>query len=455
MIRRILAAFAAATIALLWAMPAGAHTGSQSYLYLDVGSTELAGRVEFPVVDAETLLDGVDLQLGGEELDAALEANAEVLQAYAAEHLSFGEGWAVAFDGIESLSEDPDEPELNYVVLPFTVDESFDDGVPRDFEVSFDPFFDTIDDRDALVIVANDWAAGVFNNEGEVLTANDETGSDVLVRFTPDERTRIVELDEGSWWKTVSASIGLGVDHIRTGPDHILFVLVLLLPSVLVFGAGWQPAPTFGSALWRVLEVVSMFTVAHTITFSLAGLGILPLPPSKLVESVIAISIALAALHNLRPVVRNREWMLAFGFGLFHGMGFASLVEDLQVARSTQLLSLLGRNIGIEIGQVLVVLAIFPALYFLRRTSLYDTVFTIGSIVLAVVSVGWMIERVFELDLGISGVVDPILEVPRILIPLALVTVFAWWWSRREEAAGKLKPVGPERRHTDAIPTPA
>jgi len=147
----------------------------------------------------------------------------------------------------------------------------------------------------------------------------------------------------------------LGVDHIRTGPDHILFVPVLLLPAVLVFNTIWRPAENFGASLWRITRVVSMFTVAHTITFSLAGLDILPLPPSKFVEAIIAISIAAAAIHNLRPIAQNKEWLIAFAFGLFHGMGFAGLVDGLEVSQSTKLLSLLGRNLGIEIGQTVVV----------------------------------------------------------------------------------------------------
>jgi len=147
----------------------------------------------------------------------------------------------------------------------------------------------------------------------------------------------------------------LGVDHIRTGPDHILFVPVLLLPAVLVFNTIWRPAENFGASLWRITRIVSMFTVAHTITFSLAGLDILPLPPSKFVEAIIAISIAAAAIHNLRPIAQNKEWLIAFAFGLFHGMGFAGLVDGLEVSQSTKLLSLLGRNLGIEIGQTVVV----------------------------------------------------------------------------------------------------
>lgn len=403
---------------------ASAHTGDQSYLYLDVGEEGLGGRVELPVADIERYL-GFDLVTGGDELEAGLAAAETTLQQYAAEHVAIGADgatWNITFDGIEALSENPNEPERNYVLLPFVVEHDFAGSVPREFEVTFDPFFDENPDRDALLLIGNDWQSGVFDNAEEVLVA-----------FSPGDRDQTVSLDDGAWYKNVVASSKLGIDHIKTGPDHILFVLVLLLPSVLTFSsAGWQPTASFGAALWRILKIATMFTLAHTITFTLAGLDILPLPPSKFVESVIAISIALAALHNLRPLVANKEWAIAFGFGLFHGMGFASLVETLEVSRTTQVLSLLGRNIGIEIGQVAVILLTFPALFMLSRTRLYSKVFFFGSILLALVSVGWMIERVFETTLGVSDLVDPVLEFPRALLPVAMVTAFAALWWRKE-----------------------
>ncbi len=245
----------------------------------------------------------------------------------------------------------------------------------------------------------------------------------------------------------------LGVNHIRTGPDHILFVLVLLLPSVLVFrGLERMPAESFGSALWRVLKIVTMFTIAHTITFSLAGLDLLPLPPSKFVEAVIAVSIAVAALHNLRPVFHDREWTIAFAFGLFHGMGFASLVGNLDTDRSTQILSLLGRNIGIELGQAFVVVATFPALFLLRRTKAYTGIVTVLSLLFAVVAIGWMIERLFEVELGVSDLVDPVVELPNALVYLAIITALAAAYHRFEDRAGRLVPLAGSEPEADAAP---
>ena len=331
---------------------------------------------------------------------------------------------------VEPLADDPLEPNRNYIFVDFVVDVDFE-TVPRVLDVTFDPFFDDIDNRDGLLLIGNDVQAGVVDNAEEV-----------FVRFTPDSRTQTVSLDDTSWTKNLTASIKLGVDHIKTGPDHILFIFVLLLPSVLVFGAmRWQPAASFTSALWRILKIASMFTLAHTITFTLAGLDLLPLPPSKVIEAVIALSIAAAAVHNLTPVLINKEWAIAFGFGLFHGMGFASLVGGLETSRSVQLISLLGRNIGIEIGQAIVILVAFPALFLLRRTKVYMPLFKVASVGLVIVSLGWMYERVFEHDLGINDAIAPWLDVQKAAIPLVLITALAFAYQWFEGTKGRLLPV--------------
>ncbi|MEM7276209.1 MAG: HupE/UreJ family protein, partial [Actinomycetota bacterium] len=278
-----------------------------------------------------------------------------------------------------------------------------------------------------------------------------DNGFDDLATFSDGNRVQTIDLGETSVLKNLWSSIKLGVDHIKTGPDHILFVLVLLLPSVLVFRNGWKPTDTFMTSLWRVLKVVTMFTIAHSITFTLAGLEIVPLPSPRIVESIIAISIAAAALHNIRPIVPNQEWWLAFVFGLFHGLGFASLISGLEVSRSTQLISLLGRNIGIEIGQVIVVLLLFPGLFLLRRTVQYRPFFVVVSVVLAVLAVAWMIERAFEVDLSTDAIVDPVFDFPRILWWVAGFTLIAFAIQRYEASNDRLLPTaGPGPATDDA-----
>lgn len=401
----------------LFALPASAHSGDQSYLYLDITESELSGRLEMPFADLREVLD-FELDGSPEEVTAELESRADDLEAYAAEHVRVGADgtwWPLTFDGVSELEADESpDPSWGYVLVSFT-SEPPAEMIPRTLDVQLDPFFDEVDGRDALLLIGNDWNAGVVEN-----------GEEVLLRFTSDERVRTVDLGDTSWTKNFSASFALGVDHIRTGPDHILFVLVLLLPSVLIWRDGqWGPTKGFGSSLWRVLKVVTMFTVAHTITFTLAGLDILPLPSPRFTESVIALSIAAAALHNLRPVFRNREWLLAFVFGLFHGMGFASLVVGLDVSRSTQLISLLGRNLGIEVGQVIVVVLIFPGLFLLRETQWYRPFFIVSSLALTTVSLAWVVARLFDVRDVASPFIENLVAFPRVLGLILLFTIGA------------------------------
>lgn len=142
-------------------------------------------------------------------------------------------------------------------------------------------------------------------------------------------------------------------------------------------------------------------------------------------------------------------------FGLFHGMGFASLLSELDASRSTQLASLIGRNLGIEIGQAVVVLLVFPALFLLRRTIPYQPLMKIASSILAVVAMAWAVERVFELDFGTNELADRIVKFPRSLIVVVVVTLAAAAYRRFEERRGRLLPIAddPATEPPDGPPT--
>ncbi|MEM7325237.1 MAG: HupE/UreJ family protein [Actinomycetota bacterium] len=421
------------------ASAASAHRGEQSYLYLDVTETELGGSVHLPYTDIREVL-GLSLEGTDEEIQAELAANRDELINYIKTHTSIGADgveWALEFSDEDPGLLDEGEGAPGYALFPYVADLPVSE-VPRELDVTFDPFLSELDGRDSIVLVGNDWQRGVFDQEANELRV-----------FTPGDASATIDLGNPSQWLNFTGSIGLGVDHIQDGPDHVFFVLVLLIPSVLVFAGTWKPAPSFISSLWRILKIVTMFTLAHSITFTLAGLDFIPLPSAKIVETVIAVSIAAAAIHNLRPVFLNREWLLAFGFGLFHGLGFASLVEELDTDRGTQLISLLGRNIGIEIGQAVVVLVAFPALFLLRRTRYYNPLMIVGSIGLAIIAIIWAIERIFEVEFGTTDFILLFTKWPRSFIAMIFVTVAAWLIHRTEDRAGRLLPVGPHMNEID------
>ena len=188
--------------------------------------------------------------------------------------------------------------------------------------------------------------------------------------FSVDEPVQQFTLGESSRVEQFVDYLEEGVLHIWAGFDHILFLLSLLLPAVLVpsaiSGEAWAAAPGFRTALWGVLKVVTAFTVAHSITLSLATLGVVSLP-SRLVESAIAASVVLAAINNIRPVVRGGRWIIAFCFGLIHGFGFASVLSDLGLPEGSLLLALVAFNLGVELGQLAIVAVFLPLAYLVAR----------------------------------------------------------------------------------------
>ena len=191
-----------------------------------------------------------------------------------------------------------------------------------------------------------------------------------------------------------------GVWHIWIGFDHILFLLSLLLPAVLVLhDRQWYSSDSFKRSAIDVLKIVTAFTISHSITLTIAALGIAQLP-SRWVETGIAASVIVAALNNLFPFFQGQRWVVAFVFGLIHGFGFASVLADLGLPQSALAIALIGFNVGVELGQLAIVLAFLPIAYFLRQTWLYRRLlFNGGSTVIVAIASIWLVERAFDVSL--------------------------------------------------------
>ena len=194
-----------------------------------------------------------------------------------------------------------------------------------------------------------------------------------------------------------------GVRHIWLGFDHILFLLTLLLPAVLRRRLGcWVAVATFRAAAVDVIKIVTAFTLAHSVSLSLAVIGVISLP-TRLVESAIAATVVIVALNNVLPIITRRIWLAAFGFGLIHGLGFANALADLGLPDGALVRSLLGFNLGVEIGQLVVVMAFLPLSYWLRSGHLYRQVVMVpGSVAIAVLAAVWFVERAFNLTIAFS-----------------------------------------------------
>ena len=187
-----------------------------------------------------------------------------------------------------------------------------------------------------------------------------------------------------------------GIGHILSGPDHLLFLIALLLPAVLVRErGGWRAAQGLRAPLVQVAWLATAFTVAHSITLGLASFGVVRISTS-VIEPLIALTVLLAALNNLWPVVHRRLALVAFCFGLVHGFGFAEVLAPLGLPPRQLALALLSFNGGVEVGQLIIVLTSFGALALLRRWAGYSRwVLGAGSAAVALVATGWIVERAF------------------------------------------------------------
>ncbi|MGE0868865.1 MAG: HupE/UreJ family protein [Kofleriaceae bacterium] len=197
---------------------------------------------------------------------------------------------------------------------------------------------------------------------------------------------------------SLASWVGLGIHHIYGGTDHICFVLALLLVVVLSREDGRWRVRTPLAALRSTAMIVTSFTIAHSITLIAAALGWVSLP-SRLVESAIALSIVYTAVENMvRPDVRWR-FALAFGFGLVHGLGFASVLAD-HLPPTHVIAPLLGFNVGVELGQLSIVAIALPVCWLVARRLGADryrrVALAVAGAPLILLGIKWLIERVFE-----------------------------------------------------------
>jgi len=374
--RGLVVGLALAVAQALLAGSACAHKPSDSYLTLDVGDGTVSGRWDIALRDLDHAL-GLDADGDGLITWGELRSRHGEIAAYAAARLT------VTADGapctIEVGTQQVDtHTDGAYTVLPLRV------ACPRhpsSLGLAYTLFADLDPQHRGLL----------------QLTAQGSTRAAILGPQAPQQR---FELGQGGGWAQFMAYLHDGVWHIWIGFDHILFLLALLLPAVGVWTAHrWQPVAGFAPAFWDVLRIVTSFTVAHSITLSLATLGFVSLP-SRLVESAIAASVVLAALNNVWPMFPGRRWLVAFGFGLVHGFGFASVLADLGLPQSTLALALVGFNVGVEGGQLVIVLAFLPLAYAVRRSWFYRRgVMVGGSLAIAALAAVWLAERVFDLKL--------------------------------------------------------
>jgi hypothetical protein len=215
--------------------------------------------------------------------------------------------------------------------------------------------------------------------------------------LSPDRPEFTLTKASGSSLKVLERYLLEGVWHIWIGIDHVLFLLSLLILACLEPNRKsviqWPAVQNVKTAVLDILAVVTAFTLAHSITLGLTIFKWLE-PSADLIEPAIALSVVAAALNNLLGWAALRRWQLAFAFGLVHGFGFANVLVDLGLPSDQLAIALGGFNLGVELGQIAIVLLFLPLAWWLRNTLFYRWVVVVGgSLTIAVLGIIWTLQR--------------------------------------------------------------
>jgi hydrogenase/urease accessory protein HupE len=227
------------------------------------------------------------------------------------------------------------------------------------------------------LVIHDDWPEVLGAHFQTVLSVRVPQRPSVELAFLEDRRSATLDLAasvETGW----TGFVAMGVEHILGGIDHLLFLLALL---------------ALARGFWPTVKIVTAFTVAHSITLSLAALGLVDVP-ARIVEPLIAASIVWVAVENLvAPKGVGRRWLVAALFGLVHGLGFASALAELDLARQALLRALVGFNVGVELGQLAFVIVVMPPLAWASRPGRLPRLPQILSVLVALAGAVWLVQR--------------------------------------------------------------
>lgn len=341
-----------------WAL---AHPPGLSSLEIDLGGRQLVAKITFALQDIEAFAP-MDSDLDAEVTDAEREAAKPAIAVLLADQLKMQADGRL-LEAMAGRSVVFDEQNNAQVLLHYPLA------------------------GERQLRLQSDFLQSLPAGHQQYLTVRDESGRIVAEKML-DNRDDGFQLDltdamdgEQARSSTFADFFALGIEHIVTGYDHLLFLLALLAVT-----------QRFGAAL----KIITSFTLAHSITLACAGLGIVALP-SNVVEPLIAATIVYVGMENivLGGQPKGRHW-LTFGFGLIHGFGFAGVLQEMGIssANGGVLLPLLSFNLGIECGQIAITALVLPCIWWLNRQARLAESFMRGcSVSVCLMGGFWLLER--------------------------------------------------------------
>ena len=408
---RRLAAALLAILACLAPGPAAAHITPNSEVQLDFGPSEARADIIVPLGDYAAA--------SGNPI-AKTPANYQKAQDWLKHHVSIrspdGRRWTIDYQLTEfaQIAGPPDLHAIATLIPP-------ENAPVRKFTIDWTAVVDTNPSHFVLFVAKRD-LYGRYGDQREIIGA-----------VRSDRMLLNVDRGHAKPMTGFANAVRLGGEHIAEGHDHLLFLLALFLPMPLVLAANrkrWGGPRRPKDAIWGMTKIITSFTVGHSLTLIAAPLLGVHLPAQP-VEIGIALSILISAIHAWRPLFPGREPLVAVFFGLIHGLAFATIVGDLGLGVSREILSILGFNIGIEIVQLIVVLAFLPALMLFARTRHYDWLRLGGASFAGFAAISWMIERIFTVTNPVASVIDGLLDHSPILVAILTVAALITWFADR------------------------
>lgn len=367
--------------------PAIAHALGQSYLYFHVEEATIDARVEMTVRDLNAVLElgwPADKKIRSNDIEPYLEQ----IQTYVSDNLVIGSG-AQTYDLVFQQHSFLNTTFAQFLQFRYAV-EGFQ-TLPDALQITYDVFLTEQPQHTNLVLIEQNWKTGTFANE-----------SNASLIYADPGQVQTLDISGGSILQGFLGVIRLGGWHILSGIDHVLFLAALLLPSVLWREASaWRPVGKLGTPFVRVLKLVTVFSGVHTLSLGLALLQVVAVP-LRLVESVTAAAIGLAVVEIFYPRFKGWIWFIVVAFALFHGFGIVDeLIRNGAMSRYP-LLSVFGFNLGIELGQIVIVAMAVPLLYLLRTQRFYlQYLMPTGGALLGAMSLYWFIEYAFNINIRV------------------------------------------------------
>ncbi len=393
---------------------AQAHNSPSSAVMLDFHPNHVTAELTLPLAELELSFKQPLLT----NPIVAFTTYREALTEYVAGHVNpaslDGRAWQVTVQNLTlQTNQQPFDLVAHVTLTPPA------GATPRKFNFNYSVIHHEVMSHMTFVSVRNDWDTAVFSGKPEPLGE---------IHFTIT--SLLIDRAGGGWWRGFNSVLRVGVHHIAEGTDHLLFLLVLLLPAPLVVREKrWGNFGGLKRSLLQLLKIVSAFTFGHSLTLLIGALGWVRLP-SQPVEILIALSILVSAVHAVRPVFAGRELFIAAGFGLIHGLAFAGSIAEYGFSPWYLAATVLGFNLGIELMQLAVVALTIPWLILLARTKLYSPVRIGGALCGGVAALGWAAQRAFGWQNPIEPVVNALAAHPLwLLAALAVMAGVATVWN--------------------------